>query len=125
MDGRAGGDGDYLCYESAQSGSDAPFAVVDLDAMWSNAAGMLQRARALPIRVASKSVRSRGVLQRILEHSPRFSGLMTFTLAETIWLCRLGYTDLLLAYPTTDRAGLAELAQLDVGKPPAVMVDCL
>jgi D-serine deaminase-like pyridoxal phosphate-dependent protein len=125
MDGRAGGDGDYLRYESATAGIEPPFALIDLDAMWSNAARMLQRAQSLPIRVASKSVRSRGVLQRILEHSPRFSGLMTFTLAETLWLCRLGFTDLLLAYPTTDRAGLGELARLDVAKPPAVMVDCL
>ena len=40
-------------------GVDAPFALVDLDAMWSNAAEMLARARGTPIRVASKSVRCR------------------------------------------------------------------
>ena len=40
-------------------GHDAPFALVDLDAMWSNAAEMLARSAGKPIRVASKSVRCR------------------------------------------------------------------
>ena len=59
---------------------DAPFALVDLDAMWSNAAEMLARAGGRPIRVASKSVRCRPLLSAILERDPGFRGLMTFTL---------------------------------------------
>jgi D-serine deaminase-like pyridoxal phosphate-dependent protein len=114
---------DYARFESALAAVEPPFAVVDLDAMWSNAAGMLRRAGMLPIRVATKSVRSRNVLRRIVEHDPRFRGLMTFTLAETLWLCRQGFGDLLLAYPTTDRGGLEELARLQMERPPAVMVD--
>jgi D-serine deaminase-like pyridoxal phosphate-dependent protein len=43
-------------YERACAGLDAPFALVDLDAMWHNAASMLARARGKPIRVASKSL---------------------------------------------------------------------
>ena len=54
--------------------------------------------------MASKSVRCRELLERILAHDPRFRGLMTFTLAETLWLHELGFDDLLLAYPTADRA---------------------
>ena len=94
-------------FEAAFAGRDAPFAFVDLDAMWSNAHEMLGRAGPKPIRVASKSVRCRELLDRILAHDPRFRGLMTFTLAETLWLHSLGFDDLLLAYPTTDagRAG--------------------
>ena len=38
---------------------DAPFALVDLDAMWANGDELLSRARGTPIRVASKSVRCR------------------------------------------------------------------
>ena len=45
---------------------DAPFAFVDLDAMWSNAGEMLERAAGTPIRVASKSVRCRALLASIL-----------------------------------------------------------
>ena len=102
---------------------DAPFALVDLDAMWSNAREMLGRAAGTRIRVASKSVRCRTLLASILEHDPGFRGLMTFTLRESLWLHGHGFDDLLLAYPTADRGALAELARLDGEHPPIVMVD--
>jgi D-serine deaminase-like pyridoxal phosphate-dependent protein len=101
---------------------DAPFALVDLDAMWSNAAGMLERAQGTPIRVASKSVRCRALLEAILERDG-FRGLMTFTLRESLWLHKHGFDDLLLAYPTADRGALAELGRLEGEGPPIVMVD--
>jgi D-serine deaminase-like pyridoxal phosphate-dependent protein len=101
---------------------DAPFAFVDLDAMWSNAAEMLERAQGTPIRVASKSVRCRALLEAILERDG-FRGLMTFTLRESLWLHEHGFDDLLLAYPTADRGALAELGRLGGEGPPIVMVD--
>src|SRR3954451_7167800 len=54
-------------YEALFSDIDAPFALVDLDALWSNAAEMTARGRSKPIRVASKSVRCRRLLEEILE----------------------------------------------------------
>ncbi len=69
----------YEQLEDAFREIDAPFALVDLDAMWSNAAEMLTRAGGRPIRVASKSVRCRPLLSAILERDPGFRGLMTFT----------------------------------------------
>ena len=113
----------YERLEAAFADRDAPFAFVDLDAMWSNAHEMLGRAGPKPIRVASKSVRCRELLERILAHDPRFRGLMTFTLAETLWLRSLGFDDLLLAYPTTDTAALAQLGALEGDGRPIVMVD--
>ena len=110
-------------YERACAGLDAPFALVDLDAMWANAASMLARARGKPIRVASKSVRCRALLDRIVARDDGFRGLMTFTLDETLWLHGQGFDDLLLAYPTADRAALARLARLDGARRPIVMVD--
>jgi D-serine deaminase-like pyridoxal phosphate-dependent protein len=107
---------------------EAPFAFVDLDAMWSNAEEMLGRAGAKPIRVASKSVRCRALLERILRRDERFAGLMTFTLPETLWLAGHGFENLLLAYPTADTAALGELALRSVANPagaPIVMVDCV
>ena len=95
----------YEQLEDAFREIDAPFALVDLDAMWSNAAEMLARAGGKPIRVASKSVRCRPLLSAILERDPGFRGLMTFTLAESLWLHEHGFHDLLLAYPTADREG--------------------
>lgn len=102
---------------------DAPFAFVDMDALWANGAEMLDRARGKPIRVATKSVRCRPLLAAILERDPGFRGLMTFTLPESLWLHGHGFDDLLLAYPTADRAALAELGRLEGDGTPILMVD--
>lgn len=113
-------------YESAFTGLDAPFAFVDLDGFWSNADSMLRRAAGKPIRVASKSLRCRELLHRILERRDGYRGLMTFTLAESLWLSEQGFTDLLLGYPTIDTAGLARLGALADAEPehaPVLMVD--
>ena len=114
---------DHESLERIFSGHDAPFALLDLDAMWLNATEMLARSAGKPIRVASKSVRSRPILERILARDEGFRGLMTFTLDETLWLYGHGFRDLLLAYPTADRGGLAELGRLEGDGRPIVMVD--
>src|SRR5919108_2808002 len=118
---------DYERLERATAGVEAPFALIDLHALWSNGDGMLRRAAGKPIRVASKSVRCRPLLERILAHDPGFRGLLTYTLPETLWLAEHGMTDLVLAYPTVDRTAIAALADLtdaDAGGAPVVMVDC-
>ena len=58
--------------------------------MWANSDEMLRRAAGKPIRVASKSVRSRPVLERILARDPGYRGLLTYTLPESLWLARAG-----------------------------------
>jgi D-serine deaminase-like pyridoxal phosphate-dependent protein len=110
---------EYERLEAALAGVEPPFAVVDLDALDHNARDLTRRARGKPLRVASKSVRCRALLRRALE-APGFRGLMTFTLRESLWLHEDGFRDLLLGYPTTDRAALS---QLDVEDPPVLMVD--
>ncbi len=115
-------------YEAIFEEIEAPFAFVDLDAMWSNAAEMLGRAGDKPIRVASKSLRCRAIIERILGRDERFAGLMTFTLPETLWLAEAGFENLLLAYPTADTSALGELALRSVANPegaPIIMVDCV
>ncbi|MDX6604639.1 MAG: hypothetical protein QOF23_1148 [Solirubrobacterales bacterium] len=115
-------------YERIFAEVEAPFAFVDLDAMWANAAAMLERAGAKPIRVASKSIRCRELLTRILRRDQRFAGLLTYTLPETLWLAEQGFEDLLLAYPTADAGALGELALRSAASPagsPVVMVDCV
>src|SRR3954464_12679923 len=103
-------------YETAFEGRDAPFAFVDLDAMWSNSDEMLARAGGKPIRVASKSVRCRPLLGQIAARDERYRGLMTFTLRESLWL---GEPDMLLAYPTADREALGQMGE----DGPVLMVD--
>jgi D-serine deaminase-like pyridoxal phosphate-dependent protein len=117
----------YERYESVFGGVQAPFAFVDLDAVWSNAADMLRRSRGKPIRIASKSIRCRPVLERLLDLDPGFQGTLSFTLPETLWLWERGLRDLVIAYPTTDRPALTRLARITSESPdeaPVVMVDC-
>lgn len=115
----------YEELERIFAGVDAPFAFVDLDAMWSNGREMLARAAGTPIRVASKSLRCRPLLAQILAEDPGFRGLMTFTLPESLWLNGQGFDDLLLAYPTTHRGALAELGRLEGERTPILMVDSI
>ncbi|MFI6500965.1 amino acid deaminase/aldolase [Nonomuraea typhae] len=96
-------------YDRATAELEPPFAILDLAAMRANAADLVRRAAGKPIRVASKSVRSRPVLERILAMDG-FQGIMAFTLPEALWLAGHGFTDILVAYPTADRAALARLA---------------
>ena len=115
-------------YERIFAEIEAPFAFVDLDAMWSNADLLLERAGRKPIRVATKSVRCRALIEEILGRDARFAGLMTYTLPETLWLAEHGHEDLLLAYPTADSVALRELALRSAGDPeraPLVMIDCV
>jgi D-serine deaminase-like pyridoxal phosphate-dependent protein len=117
----------YERFEAIFSDVQPPFAFVDLDAVWANAADMLRRSRGKPIRVASKSVRSRPVLERLLELDPGFQGVLGYTLPEALWLWAHGVRDLVIAYPTTDRACLTRLARVTAEDPdeaPVVMVDC-
>lgn len=114
-------------YERVFAEVEAPFAFVDLEAMWANAEEMLGRAAGKPVRVASKSIRCRALLAAILGRDERFQGLMTFTLPETLWLAEQGFENLLLAYPTVDAGALEELALRSAANPegaPIVMVDC-
>lgn len=100
---------DRARYDKATAHLDAPLAIVDLAAFDANADDLVRRAAGKPIRVASKSVRCRVLLERVLAR-PGFAGIMSYTLAESIWLARSGFEDVLLAYPSADLAGFAELA---------------
>ncbi|AQU69555.1 amino acid deaminase/aldolase [Streptomyces niveus] len=100
---------DRARYDRATAHLDAPLAVVDLDAFDANADDLVRRAGGKPIRVASKSVRCRALLERVLARDG-FAGVMSFTLAESLWLARAGFDDVLLAYPSVDRGAFAELA---------------
>ncbi|MGW2581379.1 amino acid deaminase/aldolase [Streptomyces virginiae] len=100
---------DRARYDRATAHLDAPLAIVDLDAFDANADDLVRRAAGKPVRVASKSVRCRALLERVLAR-PGFAGIMSYTLAESLWLARSGFEDVLLAYPSADRAGFGELA---------------
>ncbi len=92
---------------------DPPLALLDLDALDANADDLVRRAGGRPIRVASKSVRSRDVLRRVLDR-PGFSGVLAYSLAEALWLAggeEPVSDDVVLGYPTADRGALRRLAR--------------
>ncbi|NUT38975.1 MAG: amino acid deaminase/aldolase [Thermoactinospora sp.] len=97
-------------YDRATAALEPPFAIVDLAALRANAADLVRRAAGKPIRVASKSIRSRAVLERVLA-TEGFQGIMAFTLPEALWLVEQGFTDVLVAYPTVDRTALRRLTE--------------
>jgi D-serine deaminase-like pyridoxal phosphate-dependent protein len=101
--------------DAATKQLEAPLALVDLAAFDRNADDLVRRAAGRPIRVASKSVRCRFLLERVLRRDG-FAGVMAYSLPEALWLARewagtdLADVDLLVAYPTVDHTALRALA---------------
>ena len=101
--------------DAATKQLEAPLAVVDLDAFDHNADDLVRRAGGRPIRVASKSVRCRFLLERVLRRDG-FEGVMGYSLSEALWLAGewagtdLADVDILVAYPTVDHTALRALA---------------
>jgi D-serine deaminase-like pyridoxal phosphate-dependent protein len=111
--------------DAATSQLEPPFAVVDLAALRANAENLARRASGKPVRLASKSVRCRAVIERALRLEG-YRGILAFTLPEAIWLARCGTSgNIVVAYPTADRAALAELAgDPSLAAAITVMIDC-
>lgn len=104
--------------DAATKQLEAPLALVDLDAFDHNAADLVRRADGRPIRVASKSVRCRFLVERVLRKDG-FDGVMGYSLPEALWLAGewagtdLAGVDILVAYPTVDHTALRQLAADD------------
>src|SRR5699024_8987933 len=92
----------------ALSGISAPTAVIDLAAFDSNLDALAKRARGLPIRVATKSLRTPAAIERALAH-PAYSGVLAYSVPEALTLQARGIRDIVIGYPSLDRPGLAEL----------------
>jgi D-serine deaminase-like pyridoxal phosphate-dependent protein len=103
-------------------------AAVDLPALRANATDLVRRAGGRPIRLASKSVRCRAVLRQVLA-MPGFRGVLAYTLAEALWLAGGDdpvSQDVVVGYPSTDRAALARLVADPVAaRRVTVMVDAV
>jgi D-serine deaminase-like pyridoxal phosphate-dependent protein len=100
-------------FDLATEDLDPPLALLDLDALDANADDLVRRAAGKPIRVASKSVRSRDVLRRVLAR-PGFAGILAYSLAEALWLATGEAPvsdDVVVGYPTADRRALRHLVE--------------
>lgn len=99
--------------EAATADLDAPLAALHLPSLRANLDDLRRRAGGTRIRIASKSVRSRGVLREVLGPDLRgddtVRGIMAYSLTEALWLVESGCPDVLMGYPTVDRAALRAL----------------
>jgi D-serine deaminase-like pyridoxal phosphate-dependent protein len=110
----------------ALSGVPLPAAFVDLDALEANIDRLLAplRAAGKRVRIASKSVRSPALMQRIAERGGDLViGYMTASASETAYYADQGVRDLLLAYPTLQASDAALLARANRTASAAVVVD--
>ncbi|GAA2065097.1 alanine racemase [Williamsia deligens] len=83
-------------------------------ALEANIADLRRRAAGVPIRVASKSLRVRSVIDDILRRDG-FAGVLAYDVDEAIWLATAsGVTDVLVGYPTARRGSIAALAADEV-----------
>jgi len=93
---------------------DPPYGVIGQEALAYNAFDMLERANGTTIRVASKSIRVRGVLDAVLA-LPGYAGVLAYTLPEALWLAsdadgHEAITDVVVGYPSVDKGALRQLA---------------
>jgi D-serine deaminase-like pyridoxal phosphate-dependent protein len=117
---------DYAYYKAVFAGRAMPCAFLDLDLLDANVRAVLARTGGKRVRVASKSVRSVGVLRRLLAADPSIQGLMCFTAREASWLAAQGFDDLLIGYPCVHPDDLAAVARATAERPNAritLMVD--
>lgn len=99
-------------WDRATAGLSAPLVAVDLDAFDANADELVRRAGGLPVRVASKSLRCRALLDRVLSR-PGFAGVMAYAVPEAVWLAASGVRDVFVAYPSVDGPALRSVAADD------------
>lgn len=101
----------YEYYRDVFKGQQLPLAYVDLDLLDANIRALEKRAGGKRIRVASKSVRCRAVLEYIFRASPVFQGIMAFTAEEALYLLDNRLDNILVAYPTVHIPHIRALAQ--------------
>jgi D-serine deaminase-like pyridoxal phosphate-dependent protein len=101
---------------------DVPVAALHLGALRHNTHDMLRRAGGIPIRVATKSLRVRSVIEALLA-VPGYRGALAYTLAEGIWLAG-SVEDVVIGYPTADRGSIHRLVtDADLAARVTLMVD--
>lgn len=114
----------YSQYKEIFKDSDFPLAYVDLDLLDENIKAIKSRAGNKKIRVASKSIRCKYVLEHILKNDTIYQGLMTFTAREALTLLKEGFDDVLMGYPVVNPREINEFCiATKSGKTAVLMVD--
>lgn len=115
----------YSQYKEALKEVSLPAAWADMDAIDKNIADILVRAKSTPIRLASKSIRCRHILNYILEQNTQFQGIMCYHPKEAAFLANNGMDDLLIAYPSMCEDSLRAACKEAKSKTIYFMIDCI
>ncbi len=101
---------EYFRYSEVLRGQNTPLAFVDLERFDKNAREILRRAKGMPIRVASKSIRSIALIKRLLQ-MPGYQGVLGYSGWEAIHLSRSGIKDVVVAYPVIQEKEIQAVAE--------------
>jgi D-serine deaminase-like pyridoxal phosphate-dependent protein len=103
---------------------ETPLAAVSLEAFAHNAFDMTKRAAGTTIRVASKSVRIRSLIDAVLALDG-YAGVLAYTLPEALWLAET-VDDIVVGYPSVDVAAIRALASSpELASRVTLMIDSL
>lgn len=92
-----------------------PQFVVDRDVVRSNFAKLREAAAGMPLRLASKSIRVRSILEWGLAQDG-VVGVLAYSAAEALWLAGHGVRDIIVGYPSCDAATMRAVAADDVAR---------
>lgn len=81
---------DYARYRELFRGRSMPLAFVDLDLFDENVRQIRARLGAHPLRIASKSIRCRALIERVLDADPSCQGVLCYSGWEAVFLSRHG-----------------------------------
>jgi D-serine deaminase-like pyridoxal phosphate-dependent protein len=104
----------YGQYKELFKGKRFPLAFVDLDRFDRNVAyvAATQRTTGKTIRVASKSIRSLGLIKRVFEKGgASYRGILAFTMEEAAFLIDNDLDDIIVAYPSVQSSDLKLFAK--------------
>ncbi|MDY6809758.1 MAG: alanine racemase [Actinomycetota bacterium] len=91
-----------------ESGLDSPVLALDLAALEHNTRDLTRRAGGVPLRLATKSLRVRSVIDDVLRR-PGFGSALAYDLAEAHWLAtQSDVSEVLVGYPSTRRRAITE-----------------
>lgn len=101
----------YLNIIEALNFPTSPTLFLDLDHFEKNIDWVVKESGGKKIRIATKSLRSKEVIKKIMRSNPIFQGVMTYDLRESLWLRNEGFDDILMGYPSVDVDALNELGK--------------
>lgn len=101
----------YRTYLQALGYPERPSLFLDEVELLKNISWVKSNAGGKNIRLATKSIRCKSILKKILDIDPIFHGLMTYDLREALWLRDQGFKNILMGYPTLDKSYLQEIAK--------------